>query len=92
MILWKSGARYFEMVAGAYLFNRAGHELRHVQDKGEVMAFLRANPDQKFELSGGLRTPGRELEEPPDLGMSVLCGSLYYDSATGVLNTGPSEA
>ena len=92
MILWKSGTRYFEMVAGAYLFNQAGHELQHVQDKNEVMAFLHAHPDQTFELSGSLRTPGRELAETSDLATAVLCGRLHYDSGTGTLAGRSSEA
>ena len=85
MIVRKSGTRYFEMVAGAYLFDRAGHELRHVRDRAEVLAFLRAHPDQTFELSGSLRTPWRELGAAPDFEAAVVCGRLAYESATGRL-------
>ena len=92
MIVRKSGPRYFEMVAGAYLFDRAGHELRHVRDRAEVLAFLQANPDQTFELSGSLRTPWRELALVPDFKSSVVCGLLSYDSETDQLASHSFEA
>ena len=92
MIVRKSGPRYFEMVAGAYLFDQTGHELRHVRDRAEVLAFLRANPDQTFELSGSLRTPWRELGAAPDFAAAVACGHLSYVSATGQLASRSFEA
>ena len=85
MILWKSGSRYYEMAAGAYVCDADGHELQRVLSKADVVAFLRLHPDRDFELAGNLQTPGQKMTRDPDLNTAVLCGSIRYDSRTAVL-------